>query len=116
MINVVGIPARLIPPYFADKTGPLNIVAPAVACLVVVTLSWLAVSSVTGLYVFTVFYGFVNAAFQCLIPSTVASLTPNMNMVGTRLGELALLSHQTERSLTRLSVQAWLSAPCPWLH
>lgn len=66
--------------------GQLNILFPTICCLVIVAYSWLAVSGVTGLYVFTCFYGLVSGAFQCLIPSTVASLTPEMSMVGTRLG------------------------------
>lgn len=86
VINGVGVPARVIPPFFADKVGQLNMLVPIISCLVVVAYSWLAVDTVSGLYVFTCFYGLTSAAFQCLMPSTVASLTPDMRMVGTRLG------------------------------
>ncbi|KAI6842740.1 MFS transporter, MCP family, solute carrier family 16, member 10 [Hortaea werneckii] len=86
VINGVGFPARVIPPYFADKVGQLNMLVPTLFCLMIVAYCWLAVDSVPGLYVFTCFYGLVSAAFQCLIPSTVASITPDLSMVGTRLG------------------------------
>lgn len=80
------IPARIIPPFFADKFGPLNTVVPVLFCVAIVSYTWLAVDSTTGFYIFTVFYGMINASFQCLIPTAVASLTPNLNVVGTRLG------------------------------
>ena len=54
--------------------------------MAIVSYTWLAVTDTAGFYVFTCFYGIINAAFQCLIPTAVASLTPNLNMVGTRLG------------------------------
>ncbi|TKA82567.1 hypothetical protein B0A55_01196 [Friedmanniomyces simplex] len=54
--------------------------------MTITAYSWLAVASLPGLYAFTTVYGLVSAAFQCLIPSTVASLTPDLRMVGSRLG------------------------------
>ena len=59
---------------------------PVLFCTALVCYTWLAVSDVAGYYIFTVFYGMITAAFQCLLPTTVASLTPDLNMVGTRLG------------------------------
>jgi len=86
IINGVGVPARLIPPLFADKFGPLNILVPVLFCAMIVSWTWLAVDSIGGFYAFTTVYGLANGSFQCLIPTAVASLTPNLNMVGTRLG------------------------------
>ncbi|KAK5108545.1 hypothetical protein LTR62_008202 [Meristemomyces frigidus] len=86
IINGIGIPSRIIPPYFADKVGQLNLLVPAMACLTAVSFSWLAVTTIPGLYAFTIFYGLVAASFQCLFPSTVASLTPRLDMLGTRIG------------------------------
>lgn len=84
--NLCRLPFRIIPPFFADKFGALNTVGPILFCVALVSWTWLAVDSVGGFYAFTVFYGIINGAFQCLIPTCVASLTPNLNMVGTRLG------------------------------
>ncbi|KAM3425167.1 hypothetical protein BST61_g7126 [Cercospora zeina] len=64
----------------------LNMQVPILLILTVVAFSWIAVRDTTGLYSFTVIYGIVSAAFQGLVPSTVASITLEMNKFGTRLG------------------------------
>ncbi|KAM0718827.1 hypothetical protein Q7P37_005899 [Cladosporium fusiforme] len=86
IINGIGLPFRVLPPILADRFGPINTVTPILFGIAIVSYTWLAVKDATGFYVFTCFYGIFNAAFQCLIPTCVASLTPNLNMVGTRLG------------------------------
>jgi len=86
IINGVGVPSRLIPPYFADKIGPVNILVPVLFGTAIAAYAWLAVHNTAGLYVFTAMYGLIQAAFQCLIPTTVASMTSDLNKVGTRLG------------------------------
>ncbi len=86
LVNGVGIPARVIPGVIADKFGALNVIVPINWSLIVVAWTWLAVNSVTGLYVWTVFYGFNVAGLQCLIPPVTALLTPDMRFIGTRLG------------------------------
>jgi MFS family permease len=47
---------------------------------------WLGVSSTGSFYAWTCAYGMSSAAFQSLFPTTVASLTANLNTMGTRLG------------------------------
>ena len=86
LINGIGIPARLVPGLIADRWGPLNTIVPISCSLVLVAWTWIAVHDVTGLYVWVCFYGINVAALQCLIPPTVASLTSDMRVIGTRLG------------------------------
>ncbi|OQO06447.1 hypothetical protein B0A48_08230 [Cryoendolithus antarcticus] len=86
IINGVGLPFRVIPPLLSDRYGPLNIILPALFATALVAFTFVAVHDTIGLYLFTIFYGITTAAFQCLLPVTVASLTTNLNMVGTRLG------------------------------
>ena len=86
LLNGIGIPARLIPGLIADKFGQLNTIVPISWCLVLVAWNWIPVSNVAGLYVWVCFYGINIAALQCLIPPTVASLTSDMRVIGTRLG------------------------------
>ncbi|CAK3746841.1 MFS general substrate transporter [Lecanosticta acicola] len=86
IVNGAGMPFRVIPPFFADRWGQLNTLIPIIFVLVIVAFSWIAVSTSGGVYTYTVFYGATSGAFQCLIPSTVASITPDMSMFGTRLG------------------------------
>jgi MFS family permease len=93
ILNGVGCAARIIPPFFADRFGPLNVITPLCFCGVVISWTWLAVDNVPGFYVFTVFYGILLAAFQCIFPATISSITPRPDMTGTRLGmALSLLS------------------------
>jgi MFS family permease len=61
-------------------------VVPILACFAIIQFTWLSVTTIPGLYIFTTFYGIASAGFQCLIPSTMASITPEMNRFGTRLG------------------------------
>jgi MFS family permease len=86
IVNGCGLPARVVIPIITDRFGPLNLMAISTVCLVVVAFMWLAVDSVSGVYVFTVFYGIVNGAWQSIMPTGVASITKRMDMVGTRLG------------------------------
>lgn len=86
IINGIGIPARLAPGYIADKVGQLNLLVPISWCLVSVAWSWLAVHTVAGLYVFVCIYGLLAASLQCLLPPTVAALTSDLRVIGTRLG------------------------------
>ena len=86
IINGIGVPARLVPGYVADKVGQLNLMVPISWCLTTVAWVWLAVDNVTGLYVFVCFYGILAAALQCLLPPTVAALTSDLRVIGTRLG------------------------------
>lgn len=73
-------------PLFSDRFGPLNVLIPITLVWSIVAFCWLGVSNVTGYYVWTAFYGVCSAAFQCLIPTTVASITPSLDKVGTRMG------------------------------
>ncbi|KAH9825970.1 aspyridones efflux protein apdF-like [Teratosphaeria destructans] len=86
LLNATGTPARILPAFFADKLGQLNLLVPTLLALNIAAWSWLAVSSIPGLYAFTVVYGLLNGTYQSLMPSTVAKLTPRLDMVGTRLG------------------------------
>ncbi|CAJ2508971.1 Uu.00g139970.m01.CDS01 [Anthostomella pinea] len=86
ILNGAGLPFRVLPPLVADRVGPINVLLPVALIWVVVAWCWLAVRSVPGYYVFTVFYGIVSGGFQCLIPTTVASITMHLDTVGTRLG------------------------------
>ena len=80
------MPFRVLPPLLADRIGPINVLIPVAFFWAIVTWCWFAVGSVPQYYVFTVFYGICAGAFQCLIPTTVASITDRLDMVGTRLG------------------------------
>lgn len=86
IVNGVGVPFRVLIPMLSDRFGPLNVIIPVVFAWSVVAFFWLAVTNVPGYYVWTIFYGAFSAAFQCLTPTTVASITDRLDKVGTRMG------------------------------
>ncbi|KAF4455584.1 hypothetical protein F53441_2108 [Fusarium austroafricanum] len=88
IINAVGLPARVLTPILADRIGPINTIAPVSFCVAIVAYTWVAVHNVTGVYIFSIFYGIVSGAFQSLMPTGVASITKRLDTIGTRMGTL----------------------------
>lgn len=87
VLNGVGVIGRIVPSIISDRiTGRLNMVTPISVAAAVLVFAWMAVNSVAGLYVFTVFYGLVGGAAQSLFPATATTMTPNVRRTGTRLG------------------------------
>lgn len=86
IVNGVGVPFRVAIPMLSDRFGPLNVLVPIVFAWALVAFFWIAVTNVSGYYVWTLFYGALSAAFQCLTPTTVASITDRLDKVGTRMG------------------------------
>ncbi|KAK0615269.1 major facilitator superfamily domain-containing protein [Bombardia bombarda] len=86
ILNAGSVFGRVVPNYFADKIGPLNIMI--IACFVSSLLSfcWIAVNSKAGIIVFCILYGFFSGSFVSLPAPTIASLSPNMSVVGARMG------------------------------
>jgi MFS family permease len=64
----------------------MTVLVPVLFVWCTVAFCWLAVKNVAGYYVFTCFYAAVSGGLQSLIPTSIASITPRLNMVGTRLG------------------------------
>jgi hypothetical protein len=87
IMNVVGLPGRIIPALVADRLiGPLNtLIILAVMCSILL-YCWIAVSSLPGLTAFVVFYGFVNGGVQGLFLSALSTLTKDLTKMGTRFG------------------------------
>lgn len=86
IINGAGFPFRLLVPLCADRFGPLNTTVPVTGLWAVIAACWLGVASRRGYYAWTAAYGALSASFQCLSPTAVASITPRLDMVGTRMG------------------------------
>lgn len=87
IVNGVGLPARILPGFIADRyIGVLNVQALALVFNVIMLWTWLLVKSITGYYVWVVFYGLGAGAFQSLFPSVIAAYSPDITKTGTRLG------------------------------
>jgi MFS transporter, MCT family, solute carrier family 16 (monocarboxylic acid transporters), member 3 len=88
--NAMGIPARPVVGYLADRVfGPLNTMATGILTLGVMFFAWTGVTTRTGLYVFSVFFGLANGAAQGVFPGALASLTKDQQKAGTRFGMVA---------------------------
>ncbi|KAF2031738.1 MFS general substrate transporter [Setomelanomma holmii] len=87
ILNGVGIPARVLPGYIADRfIGVLNVLIICLLGNIIILWSWLAVSSIPAYYAWTVLYGLFGASFQSLFPTTIAAYSTDITKTGTRLG------------------------------
>lgn len=87
LMNAVGIFGRLIPNIIADRhIGPVNMLIPCSLACGLVAFCWAAVHSVSGIYAFSIFFGLSAAGIQSLFPACLASLTPDLQKRGVRMG------------------------------
>jgi predicted MFS family arabinose efflux permease len=87
LVNGVGIPGRLVPALVADRLlGPVNTFVPVMFFAGVLLFVWIAVDSVAGVTVFTIFYGFFGAGVQSLLQAGLASLVTDPKKAGIRIG------------------------------
>jgi len=87
ILNGIGIIGRLVPPYFADRyTGSTNMMVPFVLLSGITLYCWAAISSESGLWAFSVFYGLFSSAINGLFPSAISSLTKDISKMGVRMG------------------------------
>lgn len=76
--------------YMADKIGALNIEIPFTLVASVLGFVWIAVQDTTGVFVFSVVYGFFAGAITTVTAVIDAALCPSLDVVGVRMGMLLL--------------------------
>ena len=52
----------------------------------ILAFAWLGITNAPGFWVFCVLYGFFSGAIVSLPPTVIATLSPDMSLVGTRMG------------------------------
>lgn len=82
---------RLIPGYYADRIGSINVQTAVALMSAILTLCLLAIRDAPGLIVFSVLYGFAAGAFMGLPAAGVVSLSADKSKIGTRLGMTLVL-------------------------
>lgn len=87
ILNSASILGRILPNFFADRTGPLNMLIPCSLASGILCFGWIGINSVPSIIIFALLYGFFSGAFVSLPPSALVSLSPNMGVVGTRMGQ-----------------------------
>ncbi|CAG8018758.1 unnamed protein product [Penicillium olsonii] len=88
MLNAASTFGRIAPNFLADHIGPLNMLTPAVTITAILAFVWIRVHTVPGIIILSVFYGFFSGGFVSLPPVVMASMTPDVRNLGTRMGML----------------------------
>ncbi|GAB7356073.1 hypothetical protein MBLNU459_g6688t2 [Dothideomycetes sp. NU459] len=87
VMNAAGIISRIAAGYLADRFfGVFNTFIPLLVLVTILMYCWIAVADEASLYVFACFIGLAINAFQSLFPTSVASMTKDLQKTGTRLG------------------------------
>lgn len=91
IMNAGGLVGRIIPNFIADKfvSGPILTQALAAIACGALAAGWTYIeTSLAGLIVWVVAYGFVSGCVISLIPASAATLTRDMSTLGGRIGVL----------------------------
>ncbi|KAK4495678.1 hypothetical protein PRZ48_012946 [Zasmidium cellare] len=85
ILQAANILGRLVPSFFADRTGSLNMVVPALGAGCVLSFTWIGVVNEGGVIAWAVFYGTFFGLVQSIAPTCVVALTDKVQLLGTRL-------------------------------
>ncbi|KAF8420469.1 major facilitator superfamily domain-containing protein [Tirmania nivea] len=85
-MNSGGAFGRIISGLLADFFGPITTQITFIILCTLTLFSWLSISTFSPLITFVVMYGFLAGAIIALPPTSVARLTSNMSVLGSRLG------------------------------
>lgn len=86
VLNAGSIFGRIIAGLLGDRFGALNVMIPCVLITAVLGFVWLGITNASGLWVFCVLYGFFSGGIVSLPSTVIATLSPDMSVVGTRMG------------------------------
>lgn len=118
IMNAGGLVGRIVPNFIADKFASGSILTQALAAVTCGALAagWTYIkSSVAGLIVWVVAYGFVSGCVISLIPASAATLTPDMRNLGGRIGVLfagnavaSLIGNPVAGAIQRDTASSWI--------
>ena len=87
ILSAGSIVGRTIPAIVADKYGSLKVLTFTTSASAILAFGWIGISdSAPGLIIWALLYGAFSGAFVSLQTPTVAAITPDMRMVGGRMG------------------------------
>lgn len=86
ILNAASTFGRIIPNYFADAIGTLNMLVPALAITALVAYLWVIVNSAAGIIILAALYGFFSGGFVSLVPVVAMTISADPREFGTRLG------------------------------
>lgn len=86
ILNAASLFGRITPGLVADRVGSLNTLIPMAVLSSVFVAAWIGIKNIAGTIVFAILFGFVSGAIVSLPPTVVARMTPDVTLVGTRMG------------------------------
>lgn len=86
--NGVSLIGRLLPPYFAAITGPINILMVFCTSSGIALLCWTLARNTAGILIFNAIYGIISGAYAASLNPGAASFAPATNQAGLYLGML----------------------------
>ena len=86
ILNAASVFGRIIPNFFADRTGALNIMTPWLFFLGIIGYSWISATSTGQIIVVCIFYGFFSGTLVSIIAPAVVVISPDLSLVGTHMG------------------------------
>ncbi|ROW07747.1 hypothetical protein VMCG_03632 [Cytospora schulzeri] len=86
LLNVGSVFGRIVPNYLADRLGNVNVIIVCASASAILLYGWLGVHNLAGLVVFALFYGAFSGGIVSVTPSAIFTLSPNLGLVGTRMG------------------------------
>jgi MFS family permease len=86
LLNMGSIFGRVIPCFLADRINPLHVLFPFTIAVSLLAFCWIPIETPPPAIAFCILYGFCSGALPSLIPAAVASLSPSLDDVGTRMG------------------------------
>ncbi|THC89638.1 hypothetical protein EYZ11_010914 [Aspergillus tanneri] len=92
VLNATSVLGRITPGLLADRVGGLNILVPISLLATILAFVWIGIRDVAGAVVFACFYGYASGAIVSLPPSILTRMSPNMTVVGTRLGMIFMFA------------------------
>ncbi|KAK6587309.1 hypothetical protein PZA11_000599 [Diplocarpon coronariae] len=86
IINGVGVAGRVLPALLASRLGPLNLMIPLTFLSAATLYCWASVRTYKSVLLFDIFYGFIMAAGQGMLPPSLGSMTKDRSKMGVRMG------------------------------
>jgi MFS family permease len=86
IITTGSVFGRIFPNLFANQVGPFNIISLCTVVCGALMFSLVDLTSLAGMVVVSLLYGFFSGAFVSLPPTCFVHLSPDRSLIGTRMG------------------------------
>ena len=86
IITTGSVFGRIFPNFFANQVGPFNIIFSCTIVCGALMFALVNLSSLAGMVVVALLYGFFSGAFVSLPPTCFVHLSPDRSLIGTRMG------------------------------